>query len=250
MNKFDYKKFYDTVGRLNGWDFSRVKATAEGVKWQFYDEVTQRCKPSDLLLDIGTGGGESLLSIADAALLLVGVDLSSSMIQTASRHLEHSNKHNVRFYQMDAEQLEFPNGYFNVVSCRHSPFSAKEIAKVLVNGGVFLTQQVSENDKLNIKQAFGRGQSKDPDGTLKNRYIEELKEAGFSDVQSFEYDATEYFEADEDLLFLLKHTPIVPSFGEYDHDYEILHQFIDNNQTDKGIRTNSKRFMIIAHKSI
>lgn len=26
MNTFDYKKFYDEVGQLNGWDFSKFKA--------------------------------------------------------------------------------------------------------------------------------------------------------------------------------------------------------------------------------
>lgn len=246
MDKFDYKKFYDEVGQLNGWDFSRVKATAEGVKWQFYNEVTQRCKQPDRLLDIGTGGGESLLSIAHSCSLLVGIDLSSGMVQTANHNLENSNKTNVRFLQMDAENLDFPQNFFNVVSCKHSPFYAKDVAKVLVKDGIFLTQQVSENDKFNIRQAFGRGQSTNLDGTLKNRYIEELNEAGFSDIQSFEYDATEYFETYEDLVFLLKHTPIIPNFGKYNNDFVVLQKFIDDNKNERGIETNSKRFMIIA----
>lgn len=248
MSKFDYKKFYDEVGPLNGWDFSKVKVAAEGVQWEFYNEVTQRCKQPDQLLDIGTGGGETLLSIAHTVSHVVGIDLSSGMIQTANQHLESSNKTNVRFVQMDAEKLDFPQNFFNVVSCRHSPFHAKEVAKVLVPEGIFLTQQVSENDKLNMTQAFGRGQHTNLDGTLKNRYIEELKVAGFTDIQSFEYDATEYFETYEDLVFLLKHTPIIPNFGKYNNDFEILQQFIADNQTEKGIKTNSKRFMIISKK--
>lgn len=248
MNKFDYKKFYDEVGRLNGWDFSKIKATTEGVKWQFYKEVTQRCKERDRLLDIGTGGGETLLSIAHTCSLLVGIDLSSGMIRTANYNLENSNKTNVQFLQMDADNLDFPQNYYNVVSCRHSPFNAQEVGKVLVKDGVFLTQQVSENDKLNLSQAFGRGQNTNVDGTLKNRYMEELSEAGFSDIQSFEYDATEYYETYEDLVFLLKHTPIIPNFGKHNNDFEILSKFIDDNRTEKGIKTNSKRFMIIAAK--
>lgn len=249
MKQFDYKKFYDEVGKLNGWDFSKVKMTAEGVKWQFYDEVTQRCLPSDRLLDIGTGGGETLLSIAHAASLLVGIDISSGMMHTANRNLDSFNQTNVQFLQMNADNLDFPRNFFHVVSCRHSPFHAKEVVKVLVDNGIFLTQQVSENDKFNMKQAFGRGQASGVvDGTLKNRYIEELNEAGFKDIQSFEYDATEYFETYEDLVFLLKHTPIIPNFGKYNHDFEILQTFIDDNITEKGIKTNSKRFMIIAKK--
>ncbi|NOU93733.1 methyltransferase domain-containing protein [Paenibacillus sp. LMG 31456] len=249
MNKSEYKNFYDKVGRLNGWDFSKLKVVSEGVQWDFYKEVTQRCKGSDLLLDIGTGGGERLLSISDSALLLVGIDHSSGMMQTANANLEKSKKPNIRFFQMDAENLEFPPGFFNVVSCRHSHFCAKEVAKVLVKDGMFLTQQINDNDKLNLKRAFGRGQQFGLDeGILKNKYLSELNKAGFTHADYFEYDANEYYETYEDLVFLLKHTPIIPDFGQSDNDFDILQKFIEENQTKQGIQTNSRRFMIIAKK--
>lgn len=249
MNELEYKNFYDRVGKLNGWDFSKVKCISEGVKWSLYSEVTQKCKKSDILLDIGTGGGEVLLTIAEFALLLVGVDHSNGMIQTANHNLETSNTTNVRFLQMDAQNLEFPQSFFNVVSCRHSPFYAKQVSKILVKDGVFLTQQVSESDKLNIKQAFGRGQDfRTDEGILKERYISELAEAGFTDIQSSEYNAVEYYATYEDLVFLLKYTPIIPNFGQNENDFTLLKKFIEENQTNKGIMTNSKRFMIIARK--
>jgi SAM-dependent methyltransferase len=249
MNGLEYKNFYDKVGKLIGWDFSKIKVVTEGEQWDFYNEVTQRCKKSDILLDIGVGGGERLLSITDSALLLVGIDQSNGMLQTANANLQQSKKPNVRFLQMDAESLEFPANFFNVVSCRHSNFCAQGVAKVLVKDGVFLTQQISDNDKFNIKQAFGRGQQFGPDeGILKDKYLSELAEAGFTDIQSFEYDATEYYNSYEDLVFLLKHTPIIPNFGECDNDFVLLEKFIQGNQTEKGIMTNSKRFIIIAKK--
>ncbi|MBW7457429.1 class I SAM-dependent methyltransferase [Paenibacillus sepulcri] len=248
MNELEYRKFYDRVGQLNGWDFSKVQCESEGVKWDFYSEVTRRCRKSDLLLDIGTGGGEALLSIADCAALLVGIDDSPGMIQEALANLEQSKKSNVRILPMNAEKIDFPAAFFNVVSCRHAPFSAQEIARVLEGGGVFLTQQVSEDDKLNLIRAFGRGQKAAQDGTLKNKYSSELSEAGFSDIQSFDFDATEYYKTYEDLVFLLKHTPIIPNFGQGSDDFAKLEAFIQENQTGKGIKTNSKRFMIIARK--
>ncbi|NHN31694.1 class I SAM-dependent methyltransferase [Paenibacillus agricola] len=249
MNSIEYKAFYDKVGKINGWDFSNVKCVSEGIKWDFYNEVTKTCKKSDILLDIGTGGGEAILSIADSALLLVGIDHSTGMIETATKNSAESDIANVRFLQMDAENLNFPENFFNVVSSRHSCFYAKEIAKVLVKGGMFLTQQVSETDKLNMKEAFGRGQALGAKkGSLKAQYITELNEAGFNDIQSFEFNAIEYYQTPEDLIFLLKHTPIVPDFGQYELDFQILQQFILENQTERGIKTNSERFMIIARK--
>lgn len=248
MNELEYKDFYNRVGKLNGWDFSKVKCISDGIKWDFYHEVTKRCKKSDILLDIGTGGGEALLSISEQATRLVGIDNSAGMIEKAKTNLHNSRRTNVNFILMDADKIIFPDDSFNIISCRHSPFYAAEVARVLVHDGIFLTQQVSEDDKRNIKQAFGRKQETSLDGTLKNRYVYELQEAGFSHVQAFEYDATDYYETYEDLVFLLKHTPTIPNFGEMEHDFAILDQFISANQTSKGIRTNSKRFMIIAQK--
>jgi len=247
MNPTQYKAFYDKVGKTNGWDFSSLKCISEGAKWDFFEEVAKRCRQSDLLLDIGTGGGEAALTIADSVLLLVGIDQSSGMIDTAVRNGAKVGKDNARFLQMNAEGLDFPRGFFNIVSCRHSEFYADQVAKALAEGGVFLTQQVSENDKLNLKEAFGQGQGVGKEsGTLKRRYMAELSEAGFTDIQSFDYDAAEYYESAEDLIFLLKHAPIIPDFGQSDSDFQILQQFIADHKTEKGIRTNSERFMIIA----
>ncbi|PWV99641.1 methyltransferase family protein [Paenibacillus cellulosilyticus] len=250
MNPTEYKQFYEQVGRLNGWNFSHVKCTTTGVQWNFYEEVASRCRPSDILLDIGTGGGEALLSIADAALLLIGIDNASGMLETANLNITRSGKSNVRILPMDADQLlNFPDSFFNIVSNRHCGFFASEVSRVLAAGGFFLTQQVSEGDKMNLKQAFSRGQAFGiPDGTLLKQYQSELREAGFRSVQSFEYDAAEYYHSAEDLLFLLKHTPIIPNFGHDVHDFAVLEQFIADNRTEHGIRTNAKRFMIIATK--
>lgn len=245
----DELDFYDRVGKINGWDFSKLQVMTEGVKWNFYEEVKRRSQSSDILLDVGTGGGENVLKIASSFLFLVGIDLSSGMIDTAQSNLKELNVLNVRFSQMSAENLQFPDRFFDVISNCRAPFVSTEIARVLKNGGTFLTQQVSEADKLNVKTAFGRGQSFGKvDGTLKERYIQELKEAGFTEVQSFEYNATEYYQRPEDLIFLLKHTPIVPDFGQREKDWDILNDFIQCNKTEKGIRTNSKRFLLIANK--
>lgn len=249
MNEIEYKDFYDRVGRINGWDFSHLQVTSEGAAWEFYEEVIKRCSGSELLLDIGTGGGENLLNIASSFSLGIGIDLSDGMMETARSNLNKAKRSNVRFVQMSSEHLQFPSEFFDIISCCHAPFFSTEAVRVLKSGGLFLTQQVSEGDKLNLKHAFRRGQSYgEVDGTLKNRYVSELKEAGFRIVESFDYDAIDYYGRTEDILFLLKHTPIIPNFGQSDHDFQVLKEFIETNRTTKGIRTNSKRFMIVATK--
>ncbi|BBH23195.1 methyltransferase [Paenibacillus baekrokdamisoli] len=249
MNEMEYKDFYNRVGERNGWDFSKVKCRVLGEAADLYKEVRKVCSRFNLLLDIGTGGGEAILGLHDAALLVVGIDQSDGMIATAQRNLERLQASNVRFMQMNAEQLAFPKAFFQIVTCRHSPFNVEEIARVLSPGGIFLTQQVSEGDKLNITQSFSRGQHDGKsDGTLRDQYVRELTTAGFTDVRVRNYNTTEYYQTAEDLIFLLKHTPIIPDFGIDAADFIKLQSFIEANKSEKGIRTNAARFIITARK--
>jgi SAM-dependent methyltransferase len=249
MNSNNYKDFYDRVGSEIGWDFSSIKCVSEELSWDFYTEVSKHCKPTDLLLDIGIGGGEKVLEIAKYICMLIGIDMSSGMIKTAKKNLSNSDVSNVKFFEMHADKLQFPDNFFDIISSRQSDFYVYELVRVLEKGGMFLTQQVSEHDKLNIKAAFHKGQSYgERDGAFKERYIKKLKDAGFSEVSSFDYDVKEYYQTPEDLLFLLKNAPIIPNFGVDVYDFDILEKFISENITDKGIMTNSKRYMIIAKK--
>jgi len=249
LTKQEFKEFYDKVGSEIGWDFSQVKYTSEGVGWEFYDEVVKRSSKTDKLLDIGTGGGEKVLKIAENFQLVAGIDVSDGMIKTARKNLLNSEVTNAGFFVMDAEKIQFPDRGFNIISCRHSDFSPTEIFRLLDEGGCFISQQVGEADKLNLKKFFGRGQNYGvKDGTTMRDYVEHLKAAGFSRVETREYDATEYYERPEDLIFLLKHTPTIPNFGQVAGDFDKLDEFIKQNFSSKGIKTNSKRFLIIAEK--
>lgn len=249
MKDFEYQKFYGEIGKLNGWDFSQIRVSSDKPDWEFNEEVIERCNKTDSLLDIGTGGGENLLKISPAVLNAVGIDLSGEMISSAKKNLKRSGQTNVDFVHMSSEDLQFPEGYFNIVTSRHAPFDSVKVAKVLKKSGIFITQQVSEGDKLNIKKTFGRGQCfNESDGTLKEKYRKELKGAGFSKIQVYDYNILEYYERHEDLLFLLQHTPIISKFGEDKKDLRLWNAFIENNQTAEGICTNSKRFLIAAIK--
>lgn len=243
------EEFYNKIGEINGWDFSHLQVEVEGAKWGFNEKVKEIGQESDSLLDLGTGGGENVIGLAPEFSSLVGIDTSQSMIRKAKSNLKTSGILNTSFHEMSNHELTFPDQFFHIVTSRHAPFKASEVNRVLCQGGTFITQQVSEEDKLNLKKEFGRGQSYgEQDGKLKQKYIVELKEAGFSSIVELEYNATEYYKGEEDLLFLLNHTPIIPNFLEDSIDMIRFNQFVQKNKTKKGIRTNSKRFLLIATK--
>lgn len=244
-----YKRLYDRVGKRIGWDFSHLKTIKEGQAWDFYQEVLKKGKPNSKLLDIGTGGGERILKIAQNFASVYAIDHTQSMVDTAKKNLGKTKLKNVEFITMDSYKLDFPDNYFDIVTDRHCDFNPSEVFRVLKKGGYFFTQQVSEGDQINIKKAFARGQSHGiKDGTLKNKYLKELRKLGFSKIEDFDYNSKVIYKTDKDYVFLLRYTPTIPEFGKTKSDFVILKKFIEENKTKSGIETNSKRFMIIAVK--
>lgn len=245
----DYKNLYDKVGKRIGWDFSHLKTTEEGQGWDFFEKVLKKVKSGNSVLDIGTGGGERILKIARYFGSVYGIDHTSSMVDTAIENLRKTKLDNVKFSLMDSSKLNFPNNYFDIVTDRHCDFNPTEVFRVLKKGGYFFTQQVSEGDQMNIKRAFGKGQAYGvKDGTLKNNYLKQLKKLGFTKIETFDYDSKLIYKTVKDYIFLLRYTPTIPEFGKKENDFEILKKFIEKNKTERGIETNSKRFMIVAVK--
>ena len=249
-NKNKSKQFYNEIcTKIEGYDFSSVNVINEGVKWYFYKEVKKLCNNNSLVLDIGTGGGERVLKLANYVHLLIGIDISENMIKAAQNNLRNKSIDNVFFYEMDSDRVKFPDAFFNIISCRLSYFNSLEVARLLAKDGFFITQQAGQDDKLNIKNFFGRAHNSEiRDNRPKKLLVNQLEEAGFSQVKTLEYNATEYYKTKKDLLFILKNTPLLPDFGKDKEDFSKLNEFVKKFNTKKGIKTNLSRYMIIAKK--
>lgn len=100
----------------------------------------------DVILDVGTGSGlavRELCKRTPSVGLVVGIDFSEAMIRLARRRATSAGLRNVKFLKMPAEELRFPEGFFDVVvsNCGIEVvgFSqlVKEILRVLRPGGVF-----------------------------------------------------------------------------------------------------------------
>ena len=105
--------------------------------------------PGDVILDVGTGSGlavRELCKTTPSVGLVVGIDSSEAMIRLARRKAAEAAEaglRNVKFLKMLAEELRFPDGFFDVVvsNCgiNVAGFSqcVKQIFRVLRPGGVF-----------------------------------------------------------------------------------------------------------------
>jgi SAM-dependent methyltransferase len=129
-----------------------------------------RLSPSDRVLDVGCGTGGTAVEAARRVPQgsVLGVDLSSAMVDVARRHAAHAGLGNVTFEQADAQIHPFDPEAFVVVLARTSamffgdrPAAFAHLARALRPGGrlVLLTwQPVVRNEWIQrILGAFAAG---------------------------------------------------------------------------------------------
>jgi len=116
------------------------------------DFVQDRIKPSDLVIELGCGYGRVLEKLVEKARIVVGIDTSFAFLQLARQIF--SNNSSCYFFNMDAVELGFRDGQFDVVICIQNGISAfkvhqrkliKEAMRVTRSGGRVLFSSYSEH---------------------------------------------------------------------------------------------------------
>jgi len=116
------------------------------------------------VLDVGTGTGILISTLAKAvgiSGLVVGVDFAEKMVETSKR--KFSELQNVRFELRNVEELDYPVGYFDAVTCfgmfphiENKERALTKIHRVLKSKGKFMiahTLSSKELRELHSKEA-------------------------------------------------------------------------------------------------
>lgn len=115
--------------------------------WRHAENVTPmielaRPQPTDRLLDVACGWGFVILAFRPWVGSATGVDLTPEMVDLARRVAAERGVGDVDYVVGDAEDLEFADGLFDIVTCRFTfhhfgrPERAlSEMARVLAPGG-------------------------------------------------------------------------------------------------------------------
>jgi SAM-dependent methyltransferase len=252
-----------TVGERRGWDFSRMRVERDPTPWEYSHVVQRYLRPSAVVLDVGTGGGEKLLPLALSFGRGVGIDADPTMIQAAeeNRQRTHETYHSeyswrgsgpadrVSFLVMNAEALGFPEGAFDLVLNRHCTIFPGEVVRVLRPGGTFLTQQVGKRNTQNLLAAFGWGPDSFGDDWWQDlpALAEEFRQRGCRIVARGEYDVGYRFLDLESLLFWLKAAPLPEEFDLEKH-WRAVERIVTEFRTPRGIETNEHRELLIVKK--
>ena len=108
------------------------------------------------LLEVGCGVGIDLIRFARAGALVTGIDIAGVSIALARRNFEHNGLAG-EFWVMDGENLEFPDGSFDVVYAhgvlqytRNSRRMVEELHRVLRPGGEAICMVYNKYSWLNF----------------------------------------------------------------------------------------------------
>jgi SAM-dependent methyltransferase len=171
--------------------------------WDYTRLVRELASGSPDLLDMGTGGGEWLGALPERPVRTIATEAWEPNVPVAAGHLaavgipvvrDEGAPDNVEQGRLDPRgRLAFRDGAFHLVVNRHEAFVAREVARVLDSGGVFLTQQVDNGNLDDCAALLGRGAPPEPHSWLAVA-VRQLESAGFdvedarTGVETYEFE--------------------------------------------------------------
>ncbi len=256
MTLEELKKIEATVGERAGWDFSVMKTERDPIPWQYVDLVKQYLKSSDYVLDLGTGGGEIFLKLANSYKKGVGIDRDPEMIKTAKEKTPAELADKISFEVMDTENLSFPDATFDAIIDRQAPIPVDEIVRILKPDGYFITQMIGKDNMQNINREFN------PDFVSKSELkgdarslAKKFSKKGCSVIAVCSYNVNYYVKDIASLLFWFKairshgHAmSAIPEDFTVEKYWQQINNFLDKCKTPRGFVTNEHRELLIIRK--
>lgn len=153
MNKKELMKYWkhEEEQAFAGWDFSyiRDRYSEEPLPWD-YRTIVKALMGNTVMLDMGTGGGEFLISLEPVPGKTYATESYPPNIELCKRTLP---QHGIEISAVDDDRnLPFEDNFFDLVINRHESFCGKEVYRILKPGGRFITQQVGGRNNKELSQ--------------------------------------------------------------------------------------------------
>ncbi|KKO52710.1 class I SAM-dependent methyltransferase [Paenibacillus sp. DMB20] len=166
---------------FSGWDFSCIanRTSEEWLPWDYKEIVLSFMDAETTMLDMGTGGGEFLLSLHPPQGRTFATEAYPENFELCKRILL---RHGIEVHQVfDDEHLPYEDDYFDLIINRHESFSSREVFRILKPGGIFVTQQVGgQNNRELSRFLLGNDAMRtEPDFNLQTAQ-DDLASAGFT----------------------------------------------------------------------
>ena len=177
-NKELKKRWLEEEASANicGWDFSHIEDRYEEVgelSWDYRQVIGQYLLSTHELFDMDTGGGEFLLSPNHPPERCAATEGYPPNVALCREKLLPLG---IDFRPVDES---FEDNRFDVVLNRHGSFEPAEVWRILKPGGVFITQQVGEDNDRELVELLLPGTSKPYPGWSLEPVRKSLMDQGF-----------------------------------------------------------------------
>jgi len=234
---------------FTGWDFSYLdgRMMEEQAPWSYTSRAAELMRQASSVVDMGTGGGERLLKLQEFwPGKIVATENHPPNFRLATERLSPFGVRVVDVQLTDVDPMPFRNGEFDLVLNRHSGLNAREVARILAPGGIFLTQQIHGLWAYDLMAVFD-AKPQWPDSTP-DKYVPQLKAAGLTIINTQEWSGRLSFTDVGAIVYYLKAVPwLVPGFSVETHS-EYLLNLQHRLESGEGLSFSTRKYLIEAHK--
>ena len=233
---------------FTGWDFQWLenRMIQQDPPWDYPALVQKKILQVTSLLDMGTDDGELLASLGP---LPQDSHATEAYSPNQSLAVDRLANLGVKVHPIeDDSRLPFPAERFELVINRHESYDPLEVWRILKPNGMFITQQVSGLDNLELNQVLEDHPSLPFINWGLPNAAEELSRANFSIERVDQAALQTIFKDVGAVVYYLKAIPWqVEGFSIETHldKLAILHNTIERNGY---LMTTAHRFLIVARK--
>lgn len=230
---------------VSGWDFGELKGemTEEVPPWSYTEVAREHLRDANHVLDMGTGGGETLTTLADALPVdTIATEGWPPNVPVASETLSPVGI-KVVFYDAEATApMPFQDGRFDLILNCHDAYDPTEVHRVLQPAGYFVTQQVDGRNLAETQQLFG-GSPAYEHVTLEN-FSQQARDAGLVIERSQEWAGKLTFHS---VSAMVRYFAKVP--WEVPDDFSVdryAEKFLNLHRSNAALVFTQRRFLLIA----
>ncbi len=234
---------------FKGWDFAHLDGRWEEqeLPWRYEDWVKKYLKPEHKLLDMGTGGGEVLLSFDHPYFNTSVTEAWEPNVKLCKKRLKPLGICVKQIF--DVNTLPFEDNTFDIVLNRHEGYEITELKRVLKPGGLFITQQVGGKNNAELSEFFINDFKSLYEGYDLTSQISQFKANGFEILYENEcFPYLRFFDIGAVAFFARVIEWEFPGFS-VEGCFEKLCLLHDKIVKEGFVESKVHRFVIVAHNN-